>query len=242
MRRRMALVFRSSLAVVASLSLAACDVKFTPAVTPLVLSTAPASPGIGTVAAGGNPSALTGSPPSGTPLATMEPLPTPTLIVSIEEGSVWSPTYERVDCGFIEDDVCFELCYGGACLVYGNDDDRVTRFVEMVDRREQGIRDLEILRAEKGGEVFGAVGECVQAGAGAGLAYAAIVGFTAPEPTISKVLGGVAALGAVVVCGGAIYTTLHTEGVKQELKIGEIIDASSQAAEELESLRNDPPD
>jgi len=228
--------------IVASLALAACDVKFTPAVTPLVLSTAPASPGIGTVAAGGTPSALTGSPPSGTPLATMEPLPTPTLIVSIEEGSVWSPTYERVDCGFIEDDVCFELCYGGACLVYGNDDDRVTRFVEMVDRREQGIRDLEILRAEKGGEVFGAVGECVQAGAGAGLAYAAIVGLTAPEPTISKVLGGAAALGAVVVCGGAIYTTLHTEGVKQELKIGEIIDASSQAAEELESLRDDPPD
>jgi len=110
MRRRIAPVLRSAVTIVASLALAACEVEFTPALTPLVLSTAPASPAMGTVAPGGTPSALTISPPSGTQLATMEPLPTPTLIISIEEGSVWSPTYRRIECGAIEDDVCFELC------------------------------------------------------------------------------------------------------------------------------------
>ena len=228
--------------VVASLSLAACEVEFTPALTPLVLSTAPASPAIGTVAPGGTPSALTVSAPTGTQLPAWEALPTPTLIISIEEGSVWSPTYNRVECGAIEDDVCFELCYGGACSTYGNDDDRVTRFVDMVDRREQAIRDLEILRAEKGGAIFDSVGQCVQAGAGGGLAYAAVVGLTAPEPTISKVLGGAAALGAAIVCGGAIYSTLHTESVKQDLKVEEITDASTQAIGELQSLEQEPPD
>lgn len=177
--------------------------------------------------------------PTGMP--TVEPASSPTPLVSIEEGSFYSPTYKKADCGAIDDDLCFELCYAGQCAVYGNDDDRVTRFVDKVDDRETGIRELEILRAERGGAVFDAAGTCIQAGAGAGLAYAAAVGLLSPEPTVSKILGGIAALGAGIVCGGAAYNAWRVEGLKQEIKIEEIIEDSQDAIAELNDLQDNPP-
>jgi len=177
--------------------------------------------------------------PTGIP--TVEPASSPTPIVSIEEGSFYSPTYEKADCGSIDDDICFELCYAGQCAVYGNDDDRIARFIDKVDDRETGIRELELLRAERKGAVFGAFGTCVQAGAGAGLAYAAAVGLLAPEPTVTKILGGIAALGAGIVCGAAVYDVWIVEGLKQEIKIEEIIEDSQDAIAEFNDLQGNWP-
>ena len=171
----------------------------------------------------------------------MEPASSPTPIVSIEEGSFYSPTFEKAECGSIDDDLCFELCYAGHCEVYGNDDDRVTRFVDKVDDRETGIRELQILRAERRGAVSDAAGTCIQSGAGAGLAYAAAVGLLAPEPTVSKILGGIAALGAGIVCGGAVYSARSVEGLKQEIKIEEIVEDSQDAIAEFNDLQDNPP-
>ena len=176
-----------------------------------------------------------------TPMVTVEPANSPTPIVSIEEGSFYSPTYEKAECGSIDDVLCFELCYAGVCSVYGEDDARVARFIDKVNDREMGIRELEILRAERGGATFDALGTCIEAGAGAGLAYAAAVGLLAPEPTVSKILGGIAAVGAGIVCGGAVYNSWRVEGLKQELKIEEIIDDSQDAIAEFNDLQDNPP-
>ena len=169
------------------------------------------------------------------------PTVTPTAIISIEEGSKWSPTYERVDCGIIEDDVCFELCYGGDCFIYGNDDDRVERFVDMVDKRNEKITELEILRVEQGDAIIDAFGDCATAGAAAGILVVAIIGLTAPEPTVSKILGGLAGGATVIICGGSIRSAWHTEGIKQQKKIEEIEDASRDAVYEFQSLQRNPP-
>ncbi len=174
-------------------------------------------------------------------MPTVDPGPSPTPIVDIEEGEFYSPTYEKVDCGSIDDDLCFELCYAGQCFIYGNDDDRVQRYMDKVDDREDGIRELKILRAERGGAVFDAAGTCVQAGAGAGLAYAAAVGLLNPEPLVSKVLGGIAAVGAGIVCGGSIYDAWYVEGLKQEQKFEEIIEDSQDAIAEFNDLKDNPP-
>ncbi|MCH8876793.1 MAG: hypothetical protein IIA89_08200 [Chloroflexi bacterium] len=159
----------------------------------------------------------------------------------IEEGSVYSSSYEKAECGSIDDDLCFQPCYAGQCAVYGNDDDHVTRFLDKVDDRATGIRELEILRAERKGAVSDAGGTCIQAGAGAGLAYAAAVGLLAPEPTVTKILGGIAALGAGIVCGAAVYDVWIVEGLKQEIKIEEIIEDSQDAIAEFNDLQGNWP-
>lgn len=209
--------------------LASCqEVDFTAQITPLIVYSPGAQPSFGTVGV----------------TAIHSPVPptvTPTPIVSFEEGSIWSPTYERVECGAIDDDVCFSLCYGGNCATYGNDDDRVTRFVDMVDKRDEKIIELEILRVEQGDAIIGVFGDCATAGAVAGVSVVAIIGLTAPEPTVSKILGGLAGGAAVIICGGSIRSAWHTEGAKQHQKIEEIEDASRNAVYEFMSLHNNPP-
>ena len=177
---------------------------------------------------------------------TLQPFSIATRIVAsgpvdLGQGAFFSPTYARVDCGEIEDETCFELCYAGKCIIYGGSDDRVRRFIEKVDAREQGIVALEILRAEKGGVISDAIGQCVGSGVKAGLAYLAVVGITAPEPTITKILGVIAAGGTIILCGGDIYSALHVESLKQEIVEETIIDDSREAIFEFESLQQTQP-
>jgi hypothetical protein len=243
MRRR----FHSSMTAVKLLAivfmLVACEVEFTPQITPLVVY-APGTPSsFGTVVVAGtlSPFDATGTAEAILSFSPVPPTVTPTAIISIEEGSKWSPTYERVDCGIIDDDVCFELCYGGDCFIYGNDDDRVERFVDMVDKRNEKITELEILRVEQGDAIIDAFGDCATAGAAAGVSVVAIIGLTAPEPTVSKILGGLAGGATVIICGGSIRSAWHTEGIKQQKKIEEIEDASGDAVYEFQSLQRNPP-
>lgn len=239
---------RSSMKAVTLLAiifmLAACEVKYTATFTPLVLI-APGTPSsFGTVGVAGtvSPFDATGTVEAILSLSPVPPTITPTAIISIEEGSEWSPTYERVDCGIIDDVVCFELCYGGDCFIYGNDDDRVERFVDMVEKREEKIEQLEILRKEQGGAIIDALGSCLDTGAKVGVATVAILGITAPEPLVSKILGGIAAGATTIVCGGKIYSAWQVEGHKQEVMIEEIYDASRDAIFEFQNLQLNPPE
>lgn len=229
MRRQNRPYTRVALILLVVFALVSCqEVDFTAQITPLIVHAPGTQPSFGTVGV----------------TATYSPVPptvTPTPIVSFEEGSIWTPTYERVGCGTIDDDICFKLCYGGQCVIYGNDDDRVTRFVDMVDKRDEKITELEILHVERGDAIIDAFGDCVTAGSVAGVSVVAIIGLTAPEPTISKILGGLAGGAAVIICGGSIRSAWHTEGVKQQFKIEEIEDASRNAVYEFMSLQNDPP-
>lgn len=176
-----------------------------------------------------------------TPLSPVNSPLSETPFISMEEGSVWRPSYSRVACGAIGDDICYQLCYGGSCVTYGDDDGRVARFVQKVDELEDKLRELEVLRAERGKTIFDAAATCIKAGSGAGLAYAAFVGLVAPEPTVTKVVGAVAAVGAGIACIGSIYSAWHVEGVKQENKIEEITDAGVDAAIEFRDLQQSPP-
>lgn len=147
-----------------------------------------------------------------TPLSALTGALPESPFISMEEGSIWRPSYKRVVCGAIDDDICYELCYGGSCATYGDNDGRVARFVEKIDELEDKIRELELLRADRGKAIFDAGAICVKAGSGAALAYAAIVGLVAPEPTVTKVVGAVAAVGAGIACVGSIYSAWRVEG------------------------------
>ena len=113
--------------------------------------------------------------------------------------------------------------------------------MEKVDARESGIIALELLLVEREGNIVDAIGRCVVAGAGAGLAYAAIVGITAPEPIVSKVLGGMAAGGSGIVCGGKIISAWRVDALKQEILEEAIVDASREAVFEFQGLQQDLP-
>jgi len=108
-----------------------------------------------------------------------------------------------------------------------------------VDAREAGILALEVLLMEREGDIVDALGQCMVAGAGAGLANAAIVGITAPEPIVSKALGGIAAGGSGIVCGGKILSTWRVGALKQEILEETIVDASREAIFEFQSLQHD---
>jgi len=229
MRRQIRPYTRVTLILLVIFTLASCqEVDFTAQITPLIVHGPGTQPAFGTIGV----------------TATHSPVPptvTPTPIVSFEEGSIWSPTYERVDCGTIDDDVCYELCYGGQCVIYGNDDDRVGLFVEKVEKRDEKIDDLALTRAERGDAFVDAFGTCVGSGVAATTSAIAIIGLAAPEPTVSKWIGGIAAGGTIILCGGSIRNAIHTQKIKEHLIIDEIEDVSRDAIYEFQSLQRNPP-
>ncbi len=84
----------------------------------------------------------------------------------------------------------------------------------MVDKRNEKITDLEILQAERGDAIIDAFGDCATAGAVAGVSVVAVIGLTAPEPTVSKILGGLAGGAAVIICGGSIRSACVDSTIK----------------------------
>jgi len=160
--------------------------------------------------------------------------------MQIEEGAFWQPSYTRVDCGDIEDDLCYEICYAGTCHTYGNDDDRVERFVDQVDQMQDAIDDLEIERLEGDQSIIDAVGTCLAAG-GAGLAgYAAVAGLVAPDPTITKIVGVVAGVAAIAICGASVYGATTVQSETEQNLIDDIIEHGRAAVTEFQDLERDP--
>ncbi len=162
--------------------------------------------------------------------------------IQIEEGAYWQPSYTRVDCGDIEDDVCYEICYAGTCHTCGNDDDRVERFVDQVDQMQDAIDGLEVARREADQSVFEAFGTCLGAGAGAAAATATVAGLAAPEPIVTKIVGVVSGLAALVICGSSIYGATVVEDTRQENLVDDIIEHGREAITEFQFLELDPPE
>lgn len=175
------------------------------------------------------------SPEVATALAAMQ-------FISIEEGAFYQPSYTRVACGEIDDDVCYEICYAGTCHTYGNDDDRVERFVGQVDQMQEAIDDLEVARQEADQSVAEAFGTCLGAGAGAALATATAAGLAAPEPIVTKIVGVVSGLAALVICGSSIYGATVVEDTRQENLVDDIIEHGREAITEFQFLELDPPE
>ena len=151
------------------------------------------------------------------------------------------PRLERVPCGDIDDDVCYEICTYDRCYTYGNDDDRVELYVKYVKLAEQLEGDLEILRSEQTAVIWKAAGSCVTAGAGATAAYVAVTAALTPEPTISKVIAIVSAIGAGLACVGVVYSAWQAESAKQSLVRKNIAQARRDAEFEFNSLEVSPP-
>lgn len=162
-------------------------------------------------------------------------------IVEIEEGAFYQPSYSRVPCGEIDDDVCYELCYAGTCHTYGNDDDRVGRFVDQVDQMQDDIDDLEVARMEAGQSGWEAFGTCLGAGAGAVLATATAASLAAPEPLVTKIVGVVCGLAALVICGASVDGATAVEGERQQNLLDDIIEHGQAAITEFQDLERDPP-
>lgn len=229
MRRQIRPSARVALILLVVFTLASCqEVDFTAQITPLIVYAPGTQPSFGTVGV----TAI---------YSPISPTVTPTPIVSFEEESIWSPTFERVECGTIDDDVCYELCYGGHCYIYGDDDDRVALFVDKLEKRDEKIDELELTRAERGDAALEAFGTCAGAGAAAGTSAVTIIAIANPEPLVSKIIAGISGGATLILCGGAIRNAVHTQKIKERQIIDKIEDESRDAIFEFQSLQQNPP-
>jgi len=157
------------------------------------------------------------------------------------------PTYRRVACGAIDDTVCFELCYTGSCFVYGDDDDRVQRFVDQVDEMRDQFDELELARIEAGANIWDTVGTCLKslgAGFGAAGVIAGLVVALEPTGILKAIAIGAAALGALgggAGCGSAIVGA-GADAETQGDVVRDFGTAANDAIFEFEDLRRDPPE
>jgi hypothetical protein len=203
------------------------QIDFTPNISTLELTQTVERPGLGAV----------------TPVATSIMYPTfdtSRIPVSTEEGAFYTPTYARVECGLIEDDVCYELCYAGRCYVYGDDDGRVRLFVEALVERRQRIEDLHAERRAANGRIGTAIGTCFGAAAGGYLVWAGIIAAADPEPVTKAIATGLTALGGIVLCGSSAYTA-YTQNTDRISDIEDDVRRLGQeAVGEFESLERHP--
>lgn len=151
------------------------------------------------------------------------------------------PRYRSVPCGDIDDDVCFEICAFDKCFVYGNDDGRVLRFIEMVERVKELEQQLEVLRQQKIAAIIDAAGSCINAGAAAVGVKLALIAAKVPELTWSKVASILFFAGAGLFCIGSIYSAWQVEETKQEQVRGNIDKAREDAIFEFNILEQNPP-
>jgi len=164
---------------------------------------------------------------------------------SLEGGQL--PTYRRVPCGAIDDTICFELCYAGLCNIYGDDEERVQRFMEQVDDIKEQFDKLELARIEAGANVWDTIGTCLKsvgAGFGAAGVIAGIVVAVDPTGILKAIAIGAAALGAfggLAGCGSAIAGAGSDGEIRDDL-VRDFGNAANDAIFEFEDLRRNPPE
>ena len=157
------------------------------------------------------------------------------------------PTYRKVNCGQIDDTICYELCYKGSCFVYGDDDDRVKKFIESVDQMRDEFDKLELERIDTNANIWDTIGTCLKSvGAGFGAAGTIITIVVVAEPTgILKVLAigaaAISALGGGAGCAAAVVKA-DTDKEEQQHIINDFMEASSNAIFDFEDLKRDPPE
>jgi hypothetical protein len=194
----------------------ACEVQFTPQVTPLVLVTAAGSPhAFGTIGPAGTPSPLEAS-------ATAE---AEIVLTMVAWPRSWSPpttgdprvaSYEEAWCGDIER-VCYELCYQSQCGTYEASNPRVDQFIAAVDARESmGLEFASKDRTLKALN-FAAFGSCVGTVVAGGGVYALVTALD-PEPVSKIVLAGVGAVAAGSACIGSLVGRGNVNTDRSELE------------------------
>jgi hypothetical protein len=151
------------------------------------------------------------------------------------------PRYTQVLCGEIDDVICYEICYLDRCDIYGNDDERVVHFKEMVDRAKELEDELELLRQGQIAAVIDAAESCLKAGAAAAGVKVALLALAAPYVTWTKVVAALAFLGAGVFCIGSVFRAWQIEGTKQDQVEDKISGARGDAVFEFNSLATNPP-
>jgi hypothetical protein len=163
--------------------------------------------------------------------------------VDLERGAFFSPTYQRVPCGDIDDDVCYEICYAGTCYVYGDDDGRVTRFVQEVDDREEYIQQLESARRAADAGLWDTIGTCVEfLGGGLGVGAVLVAIDVTGILKAAAVIGAIAAVaGGGAICGGSIAGRDAADEDRQQVEQN-IIVASRDAIYEFQDLERNPPE
>ena len=157
------------------------------------------------------------------------------------------PTYRQVNCGHIDDTICYELCYKGTCFVYGDDDDRVREYIENVDKMRDEFDKLELERIDTNANIWDTLGTCMKSlGAGFGAAGTIITIIVVAEPTgILKILAiaaaAISALGGGAGCAAAVVRA-DTDKEEQQHIINDFMEASSNAIFDFEDLKRDPPE
>jgi hypothetical protein len=205
MLRRPLQLAKATALVLAAFSMAACEVQFTPQVTPLVLVTAAGSPhAFGTVGAAGTASPLDVSATAEAELiltivafAQQEPSPN-------RRGDRRVASYEEVWCGDITR-VCYELCFQNECGIYDISNPRVAQFVAAVDSREDEIIALESEARTQRRSGVAAFVSCAGTLLAGGGAYALVTAVD-PEPVSKTLLAVGGAIVAGVACGGSLFS------------------------------------
>lgn len=195
-----------------AIAVAACEVEFTPQVTPLVLVTAQGSPhAFGTIGPAGTPSPLDAS-------ATAEAELILTIVAFAQQesspnrrGNPRSASYEEVWCGDITR-VCYELCFQNECSVYEISNPRVAQFIAAVDSREDEILASESNARTRRRSGFAAFVSCAGTLLAGGGAYTLVTAVD-PEPVSKTLLAVGGAIVAGVACGGSLfsYSDANTE-------------------------------
>ena len=157
------------------------------------------------------------------------------------------PTYRRVACGAIDDTVCFELCYAASCFVYGDDDDRVQRFIDQVDEMRDQFDKLTLARIKADANIWNTFGTCLKS-LGAGFGAAGVIAglVVALEPTgilkaIAIAAAAFSALGGGAGCGSAIVGGGSDAETQRDI-VRDFSTGANDAIFEFEDLRRDPPE
>lgn len=160
----------------------------------------------------------------------------------LEKNAFFSSNYKRVSCGQIDDGVCFELCYARICIVYGNDDDRVKRFIVKVEDREKLINEFNLAQLEVGPRIVKIFGDCFKAGGSGMIAYGLFIFFVSdPEPVTKTIAGFLTGFGAMFVCGGSIWNGINQQKAN-DIIVTDIIEASKEVIYEFQDLERNPPE
>ena len=219
MLRRSLRAARMTVLLFATASMAACEVQFTPQVTPLVLVTAVGSPhAFGTIGPAGTPSPLEAS-------ATAEAEVVLTMVALAQKlepspnrrGNPRVASYEEVWCGDIER-VCYELCYQSQCGTYEASNPRVDQFIAAVDARQ--TMGLELASKDRTGKAlnFAAFGSCVGTVVAGGGVYVLVTAAN-PEPITKTILAGIGAIAAGSACIGSLVGRGNVNTDRTELEV-----------------------
>ena len=164
------------------------------------------------------------------------------IIISPELESYYNPTYRRVACTILAGEVCYELCYAGECHLYSGDDQRVLRFIDLVDQMRNEIDEYESMLRDLPPNIVRSVGECLSSAGIVGGAIAAIGVYAAgsPEPiskTVAAILGGI---GVALVCGGSLWLRVGNPLLDIFDTAGEIARLGREAVFEWRDLQENP--